>query len=238
MNRPDAIARHRTALLVIVSSIAALIGGRVLRQAQEEGGVIARGLRNAALALLRPAEAAARRLIVLAAEVLTVAPRPAPVFAGPPGRGREGPARPPAFRLADPPKRFAWKPVPPPPPAGAPRIRTFWAAPFATPPQAPAPQEPPRRPQPTATVDASRLALRLAALERALGDLPRQARRLARWRLRRAAAMGPRPRSPLRLGHPPGHRHRRIHDVDDVLRECHALAIEALARDNRHPDSS
>jgi hypothetical protein len=54
MNWPLAIARNRTALLAIVAAIIALLGGR-------EGGAISRQLRNAALALLRPAEAAARR---------------------------------------------------------------------------------------------------------------------------------------------------------------------------------
>ena len=31
-------------------------------------------------------------------------------------------------------------------------------------------------------------------------------------------------REPLRQGTPPGHRKKPAHEVDDVLKECHALA--------------
>jgi hypothetical protein len=59
--------------------------------------------------------------------------------------------------------------------------------------------------------------------------LPRQARRLARWRARRASDV--RPCQPLRRGRPPGHRRRPSRDIDLVLRECHALAQDALQPD-------
>ncbi|MCA3563817.1 MAG: hypothetical protein IOC90_12360 [Methylocystis sp.] len=62
MDWPLAISRNRAALLAMVGAIAALLGGR-----EAGAGWVARGLRNAALALLRPAESAARRLIVIAA---------------------------------------------------------------------------------------------------------------------------------------------------------------------------
>jgi len=62
MDWPLAISRNRAALLAMVGAIAALLGGR-----EAGAGGVARGLRNAALALLRPAESAARRLIVIAA---------------------------------------------------------------------------------------------------------------------------------------------------------------------------
>jgi hypothetical protein len=80
-------------------------------------------------------------------------------------------------------------------------------------------------------VDAARLRLRLAALARALADLPHQARRLARWRARRVPGPGGRPGSPLRRGHPPGWRQRPGRHVDQVLRECHLLALDALRSD-------
>jgi len=60
MNWALAIERNRAALVAVASAIAALVN------AQHGGGMLARSLRNAALALLRPAEAAARRLIVVA----------------------------------------------------------------------------------------------------------------------------------------------------------------------------
>jgi hypothetical protein len=61
MDWTRAIERNRTALLALAAAIAALIGGR------DGEGRIARGLRNAAMALLRPAESAVRRLIVISA---------------------------------------------------------------------------------------------------------------------------------------------------------------------------
>jgi hypothetical protein len=222
-----AISRNRDALAEVVAAIVTLLGG-------SEGGTIRRHLRNAALALLRPAEAAARRLIVIAARGLAPAPAQArgfaPIAAGAAAAG----ARPPAFRLFDRPKHFRRRSAIV--PAGEPRIRTFWSppqAPFAPPPPAPPPS--PRRPDPDALVDAARLRLRLAALEGALSDLPRQARRLARWRARwearRAARPALPPRSPLRIGRPPGWRADAAREVDCVLRECHALACDALRAD-------
>ncbi len=246
MNWLLAIARNRTALLSVVAAIVTLLGGR-----DAAAGPITRRLRNAVLALLRPAESATRRLIVISARGLKAAPpRSAPVLPfgdglGAPGRGQAGVSRPSAFRLFDRPKRFVLK-LKIPPPAGIPRIRTFWpaatswssAAPFqiatASSPSAAA------RPTPDAPVDISRLRMRLGALERALADLPHQARRLARWRVKRNA--GVRSHQPLRpvlrLGRPPGWRARPGHEVDHVLRECHALALQALTFPALAPDTS
>jgi hypothetical protein len=81
-------------------------------------------------------------------------------------------------------------------------------------------------------VEAARLLRRLAALETALANLPRQARRLARWRARqRVRHHGLRPRSPLRIGAPPGQRQARPRAIDGVLAECNLLAHEALRLD-------
>jgi hypothetical protein len=106
--------------------------------------------------------------------------------------------------------------------AGDPRVGARWPAP-----QPAADPAPP----PDGLVNAARLATRLAALKRALDDLPRQARRLARWRARREKAKAPKFRSPLRPGHPPGYRRKPVHKVDDVLAECHWLAWEAMQSD-------
>jgi hypothetical protein len=86
-------------------------------------------------------------------------------------------------------------------------------------------------PPPDGLISATRLTRRLQALKSALDDLPRQARRMARWRVRQEAAKAPKFKSPLRPGPPPGHRKRPIHEVDDVLSECHWLAWEVMRPD-------
>jgi len=219
-----ATRRNRDALLAIVAAVVDLLGGR-------EPGPITGRIRSAALALLRPAEAAARRLIVIAARGLAVPPRTASIFPSVPIGGAARGSRPPAFRLFDRAKRYTLK-LPTLPPNGVPRIRTFWSPPPAQP--VSPPPAPPSRYDLNAPVDAARLRLRLAALEYALADLPRQARRLARLRARRVAAArgsSSRTASPLRFGRPPGWRARPLHEVDQVLRDCHALALDALAPD-------
>jgi hypothetical protein len=219
MNPPPAIERNRSALAAIVAAIAALIGGR------EGDGLLARTLRNTALALLRPAEAAARRLIVVVARglVVTSAATRAPF----PGRQVFGPARAdagrvPAFALHDRLKNFSPR-VRRLRPGFVPRIRTF----FGEMPDSPAAPAPADR---NAPVAARPLRLRLRALEAALADLPAQARRLARRRARLAAA-GRFIRSPLRPGRPPGWRASEERDIDRVLTDCHALAYAALRPD-------
>ena len=66
---------------------------------------------------------------------------------------------------------------------------------------------------------------------RALDTIPHQARRLIRWQAKRDAALKafrPTRLSPMRPGLPPGWRERRLHEVDDILRECHGLANDLL----------
>jgi hypothetical protein len=229
------IDRNRRALALVVAAIAALIGGR------DDQGPITRAVRRAALALLRPAEAVARRLVVMAAEgVAAPPPRPAPVI--PAGAARAGFRDSlPAFRLIErQPRLQPLRLVAP--PRGVPRIRAFWAAP--RPATAALIASPTRNPSPgpDTPVDAAPLRRRLAVLEAALADLPRQARRLALWRARFArrragepAALAP---SPLRFGRPPGWRPRPGRAVDELLRECNLLAHDALRRDTRKADTS
>ena len=82
-------------------------------------------------------------------------------------------------------------------------------------------------------VDATRFCRRLTALSNALDDLPGQAQRLARWRARRQLRQGRRGRmSPMRPGSPPGHHKRPSQPVDEVLNRCHGLALDALHRTN------
>ena len=113
----------------------------------------------------------------------------------------------------------------------------------------------PRPPSPDDPIDAARLTLRLGALASALDDLPREARRFARWRARAdaarnsAGAQNRKPRNarrfrrvwPLRPGRPPGgrlsrydpdaRRRKNIRDVDEILAHAHALALYALSPD-------
>ena len=86
-------------------------------------------------------------------------------------------------------------------------------------------------------LDATRIGQRLNALIRALDNLPAQARRLVRHYARRDAALKacrPTRMSPMRPGLPPGWRERKLHEIDDVLRECHGLANDRL----NEPDTS
>ena len=80
-------------------------------------------------------------------------------------------------------------------------------------------------------VNAHRLIRRLEALEVALADLPRQAKRLVRWRMREAASENPSFKTPLRPGRPPGSRRRAVHLVDELLSECDWLAFRAAMPD-------
>ncbi|NRC55728.1 hypothetical protein [Neoaquamicrobium sediminum] len=202
------------------------------------------------LRLLRPAEAAARRLIVVAARdlVVTLPParprKPAPQPAAPALRrlgiavsplatgaaaAITAPARPrpaPSLSLVDPirlprPRRHV-------PPHRAPRISFPGAADRRPLPQPPAPDDP---------LDATRLGLRLRALADALDDLPKHARRFARWRARRdreVTAGRVRRLSPLRPGRPPGARRSSTREIHEVLADLQWFAQQALAR----PDTS
>ncbi|WP_246717458.1 hypothetical protein [Oricola nitratireducens] len=89
-----------------------------------------------------------------------------------------------------------------------------------------------RIPTPDDEIDATRLCRRLAALKRALDDLDGQARRLARWKAKRDLGLNrTKYFSPMRPGWPPGRRKRPFHAVDDILAECHALALDLERRD-------
>jgi hypothetical protein len=102
-----------------------------------------------------------------------------------------------------------------------PRVAALWAArPAAA--ATPTPEDP-DTPQ--------NLVRRLQALKAALDDLPRQARRLTRWRLRRQNVPRLKYKSPLRPGPPPGHRRKKTHEIDEILTECHGLAWDALKPD-------
>jgi hypothetical protein len=230
MDWARAIERNSEALKGIVEALFSMLG----LVGEATVGRIPQPLHRAVLRVLRPAESAMRRLIVIAARglVVKVAPSPSrPKPVGPIGKG--GGNRPPSFQLFDPRKNFAelrqhrvkYMRNPP-------RIHIFENDPTvasilwpARPPVAVSP------PPPDGLVNAARLSRRLQALKLALEDLPRQARRLARWQVRRETAPSPKFKSPLRPGRPPGYRRKPVHEVDEVLIECHGLACYAMEPD-------
>lgn len=231
-----------------------------MRQRGSEPFTLSRRVRDMVLRLLVPVESATRRLIVVLASQLppeerqaamrmpatstptpkegeeSVAPREddtkSGVVAHPPCRGEglgagatspefDAPApRLPLFALADTPKRFDWF-FNPKPEGEAP-----WSGPG------------PERADPYERLDALPIMRRVAALALALDDLPRQTRRLLRWRAMRLKARASGKfvsASPLRSGVPPGvlpsrAPESRKRDEHCTLDELHWEARDALRR--------
>ncbi len=227
MDWDSAIKRNSEALKGIIAGLFTMLG----LDGTDMVSRIPHPLHRAVLRVLRPAESAVRRLIVIAAKglVMKVAPsRPMPK-----GQiiGKGGGNSLPSFKLFDTRKDFPelrqrrvkYAKCPPRVLFLGPdsRVDDLWPAP----PPAPAP------PPPDGLVSATRISRRLQALKLALEDLPRQARRMVRWRVRREAVKTPTFKSPLRPGPPPGHRRKPVHEVDEILANCHWLAWEALKPD-------
>ena len=226
-----AIERNRLPLLRIVAGLFGMIGfdGKAVVSR------VSRPLSQAVLSVLRPAEAAVRRLIVVAARGIALKPqaqRPKRAQRIVASAARQTRA---TFQLFDPRRALVVarrRRV-----AGTgcePRIRFIDVGfdpriPLFRPAQrveadAPAPQE-------DHTIDAAPLCRRLAAIRAALDDLPRQAQRYARWRARPAETRRPQRHDALRSGPPPGLRPRKTREVDEILAECHWLARHAAASD-------
>lgn len=245
MNWTSAIERWRLPLIGHVAELFAEIG-------LTEGGTVERvpkPVYRYVLGILRTAESAVRRLIVAAARDIVVEPRPRrPARAKPrtstkgkPKSEEEaGPRKPrrPLFSLFDPRRRLKklrgrWSKR-----RGVePRIHVFPEAPPDTrhpiirglrQPEPPTPPPPPvvekEVPVDDGMVSAKNLVRRLFAVMDALRDIPRQAMRLALWEARPKEERRPDRWSPLRSGRPPGFRQRPIHEVDEILKECHWLA--------------
>ncbi len=224
-----AIKRNSEALKGIVAALFTLLG----LAGEATVSRIPKPLHSVVLRVLRPAESAVRRLIIIVARGLVV--KVAPSRPMPKGQviGKGSGLSTPSFRLCD--KRIFF------PELSNPRVRYARHPPrilflgpdsriddlWLRPPPAPPP------PPPDGLVNGERLSRRLQALKSALDNLSRQAKRLARWRVRREAAKAQKFKSPLRPGRPPGHRKRPIHAIDEILANCHWLAWEAMK-----PDSS
>ncbi len=210
-----AIERHRDALLRILAALLVMAGGSAV-------DVLPRHLRTAVWRVLRPAEAALRRLLVVVKERMAIAP-PCPRAVRPVSTGiaRGDGERVPVFALFDARKSFkprsSWRG-----PKPQPRIRFFDDVEIFEPVVIAAPDD---------MVSAVSLCRRLQALQRALADLPKQARRMARWEAKRALVRKETGKyiRPMRPGKPPGHRDHKSHPVDFVLSDCHALALYLLA---------
>lgn len=227
------IDRNRAILLRIVAMLAAMAGmidGETPR-------TLPRHRLNAVRRILRTAESAMRRLIVIAAHQIADIPPPVGVFmyglsGGEPGRrparkaaNGDADAPVPPFPLTDPVKRFSVD-VRSPKPKSFPRITIIGLT------------EPTPVPDgwyllPEDEIDARPLCRRILSMQRVLGDIEAEARRLARLQQRRdKASASKNRRSPIRVGPPPGRRRRPIHEVDAVLADLHWLANDELAQDS------
>jgi hypothetical protein len=270
-----AIERNHGALKRIVATLVAMAGGLSSPLAGEDGSArrgeaealaepgegcfcLPRRLHRAILRLLRPAESAVRRLIIVMARGVTLPP-PRPRKPTPPSiflrkPGGTGIYLPPGVRASASPSPL-WGGVrgggpaapslplldPLPRPLSLSKGRRRHQAQSAIPRIsfpgviAPSPIAPRLPPTPDDPLDATRLALRLQALGAALDDLPGQARRFARWKARKEAGTSRRS-WPLRPGRAPGQRpaNRRREEVHEVLADLHWLAFEVL----EHRDTS
>ena len=232
------INRNRDALQRIVAVLFAM--ARIVEStaaltspASGRGAVtLPRHLYTAIMLILRPAESAIRRLILIAAQGLALKPRasrPMPTdFSAFPSASAQ---KTPAFCLFDPLKHF--DPEDFDHSIDAMPINSFSSSYDEA--SSAAPQRVPSQDEP---IDAASLFLRLRALRHALSDLPRQARRLARWQMRRDLLLQRKDQfrpiriSPFRPGPPPGYRKRTLHAVDDILRDCNYFAREAMNAPN------
>jgi hypothetical protein len=225
MDWTKAIAINQAALARIIGEIATMLEWALTGM----DGRLPRVLHSGVLRQLRPAEAALRRLIVmLARDVAVKLPAPRLMPKGLKIKRKTG--GPLVFRLYDQRKRLSLGGACPRTRA-RPRITFFAPSPLV-------PLAQPRGKQTDGAVNATQLGRRLEALQTALETLPQQARRMARWRLRREAQAAPKFTSPLRPGQPPGHVRKPRFKVDHVLAACHGLAFEALALPPRLSNSS
>ena len=200
--------------------------------------VLTRRVYRRILILLRPAEAALRRLIIIAARGIVLRVTPSGPFpkelaaklkkmerasdaASDAALDKAG--RIPVFNLIEPLKHFALpggrKPFQG-RPTSFPRISVpGWSTPYFPPEPVPLTGEDP--------INAARLIRRITAFKHALATLPKQARRYVRWRgkmlleIRKLTARKRGSRlSTIRPGYPLGHRKKQIHEVDRVLSDC------------------
>jgi hypothetical protein len=238
MDWPLIVERNRGRLLAVLAPLFAVLGLDPRIRFDPRRADLPRHLYRALLITLRPAESAVRRLIIIAARGLVArlgAARAARAFPSGLALSRDA-ERIPAFCLIDPLKRFApedfewateWQKVKILPRISVPGfIDPVFEDRFI-----------PMKDDP---IDCAALRRRLRALKEALDNLPRHARRLARWKARgelaRVSAVKFRPGrlSPFRPGFAPGFRRTNCQEIDEILADCHYFAREAWEK----PDTS
>ena len=232
MNWDEIVEANRARIIAAIAPLLAVLGFDPRRRDE-----MPRYLYRALLILLRPAESAARRLIVMAARGIVVTLKLGVSRAFPRILVRNNdPERVPAFLLIDPLKRSApegfgwskewgkdWGMVP-----SIPRICVpgFSDPVFAE-----------RTPFPSRDdiIGTAALVRRIEALKSALDNLPRQALRLARWRARgelalKAEILKPGRMKPMRPGFPPGYHRTDRREIDHIITDVHYFAHEAWGK--------
>ena len=237
MNWDEIIERNRERLLLAIAPLLAVLG--FVQRRREE---VPRHFHSFLITLLRPAEAAVRRLIIIAARGIVVKLRLGASRAFPAGlahqlkKALEEEDRFPAFPLIDPLKRFA--------PSDFGWVQEWsqeWGKEQAVPrisvpgvfdPVFPEAIHVPNRDDP---IDTASLLRRIRSLKEALDNLPRHAKRLARWKAKNELARQPgapsqaRPPSPFRPGAAPGKHIHEEREIDVILGDCHYFARKAWA---------
>jgi hypothetical protein len=233
MGWDEIIEGNRQRILAAIAPLLAVLGFDPKRR-----GEMPRHFYNVFIILLRPAESAVRRLIIMAARGIIVKLAASRAFpAALKLRLAEKDAdeeRIPAFCLIDPLKRFA--------PDGfewskewgkdrskeqaLPRI----SVPGLIDPVFAEPAPIASRDDP---IDTEALVRRIRALKAALDNLPRHARQLARWKARRGMKTISR-MSPFRPGFAPGFYRTNTREIDAILSDCHYFARQAWDK----PDTS
>ena len=226
MDIPAAIDLNKTLLARIIAGLFTLLGGGT------GPARISIELHRRIVRVLRPAESAVRRLIVV---LVTIKGMKAPLLrahsrsvpSGLAGKG-EGKKRQ-SFLLFDPRQRF-WRQRPAKKaPAALPRIISLTDEGLRR--LRESLDAPALADKKTEDISPIKLLRRLEAVAGALNDLPHQARRLIRALARRQSLPKLKFRTPLRPGRPPGNRQKPRLEVDHVLRDCDWLARNALAPD-------
>ncbi len=213
MDWPLAIDKNRERLLRIVIALMASLG-------LVKGGMLTtlpRFIYRKALLIIRPAEAAVRRLIMMAAYEMELsrvklrARRTNDAGHNDFSFAASLQQRLPSFNMIDPLKTFDYE---------TPDFSSFA-------------QTLGSNTSNFTRIPAGQLGRRLLALKSALDNIQAQATRLTRWYADRDLALKncrPHRFSPMRPGLPPGYHRKPIHEIEDILLDCHSLAGVALDR--------
>jgi hypothetical protein len=235
MDWDEIIERNRERILLAIAPLLAVFGFDPRRREE-----VPRHFHRFLISLLRPAESAVRRLIIIAALGIAVKLRLGASRGFPAGLAaklkldlEQEEARFPAFGLIDPLKRFApqdfgwaqewsqdW---------GKERVLPRISVPGLIDPVFAQAVPFPDKDDP---IDTSALLRRIRSLKDALDNLPRHAKRLARWKARAELARQDGPSKPARLspfrpGYAPGYQRTGQREIDAILGDCHYFARQA-----------